>query len=260
MTEISKLKEYVYSTPLFLLNLTDSEDIEFINNLLPYSTGFEIECNQTEYYDVSLFKNIPDIIDVNNDSSEQRYRIPNGLVGMLCLYNICNQLKVNSSYSNSGIHYHIDMTNSFHLLTSENVGRNSEWILKELDIWGYKGNYNGRTCDLNRGDSVWIRFQKYFKTAEIRIGEMSFEYEVLIKRIIHANKIIRKLNSDIGYKSSGHYLKLDFNKVFNYIKTVNLYDQLLSNLTTQEEELLKIIGEDRKRDSELISGRIIKLY
>ena len=196
MENINKsIERCIYDTPLLLLAFTKDKSIDYINNLLPYSTGIEIECGHLSNFNIEKFTTIPNIIKVNCDSNEQRFRIPNGIAGMICLYNICEQLKLNCEVNEgSGIHFHIDMTTSFYKINDIIIKDNSNWILKELSSWNYKGDYNKKIVAIN-GGGTWLRFQSAFKTAEFRIGEMSFDYNVLIKRIFHCQDIIKKLNN-----------------------------------------------------------------
>lgn len=196
------LERYVRHTPLALLTVTDYESIMIVEELLPYSIGIEIECNSGSNPNPQRFKAIPNILYVDatstpNIESEHRFRIPKGINGVMCLYNICEQLKVLCRTNpQSGIHYHVDMTDCYSFLTVDLIKTHSEWMLQQLDHWEYKGTYNSRgICGKGLSNGAWIRFQDGFKTAEIRIGEMSFEYEVLITRIIDCCRIIKKLKS-----------------------------------------------------------------
>ena len=83
------------------------------NSYLPYSTGVEIECTSKDNISLSAarlgFNNIPNIIEVDIDYREQRFRIPKGISGAICLYEICEKLKLMCMLNmGSGIHYHID--------------------------------------------------------------------------------------------------------------------------------------------------------
>lgn len=277
----SIIEECVYNTPLVLLSLIkkDSSLIDKINSYLPFSTGFEIECNMLESYDHDAFKKIPNILDVQVDTDEQRYRIPRGINGMICLYNICNQLKTHSSLNPlSGIHYHVDMSDCFKSLIPSTFVEESmkepnflnanQWILDELDKWNYKGTYNRRSLKIDTRNG-WINFQSGFMTCEIRIGEMSFDYKLLIKRIIDANRIVSMLrekytmpipenndpivtidelvnyNSTYSTESNGHKLEYEKLKV--------LQEKLeLEGEETHEEEPVDNIQKTIKR-------RIIKV-
>ena len=196
--ELHSIEDSIYNYPLLLLNIKNKKIIESIDNYLPYSIGIEIECDWLKRIgNEHIFKEIPNIIEVNCDVLEKRFRIPNGLNGLICLYNICEKLKkVCSLNPGSGIHYHIDMTDFFHIVNQEFIVKNKEYILKELDEWMYKGTYNSRSVYIN--NMAWVRFQTDFKTMEIRIGEMTFDYSLMIKRIIHSCKIVKTLK-DLSY-------------------------------------------------------------
>ena len=51
----------------------------------PYSVGFEIE---TMTSDIRIFDEIPYLIENKSSISELRFRIPNGIKGIHCLFNI----------------------------------------------------------------------------------------------------------------------------------------------------------------------------
>jgi len=177
---------------------------------LPFSTGFEIECNKGEDFNDQNFKNIPNIIEVLCDTSEQRFRIPNGILGLQCLYNISIQLKKNSLLNPlSGIHYHIDFTDAYEYLTSDMIEFNKSWMLEELDEWNYVSFYNSRNINFNTCHN-WVRFQGIFKTLEFRIGEMTFDYSLLFKRIVHANFIVQefkeKIITDYLFKNNSDFM------------------------------------------------------
>lgn len=178
------------------LNKDDRAVQELALFYLPYSTGFEIECYCKDNADFEMFKNIPDILEADvNTSGEQRFRIPNGIKGLQCLFNVSIALKKEALFNKeSGIHYHIDCTDWFDNITSDFLADNSEYILTELDTWQYKGTYNKRKV-VNEGGGVWVRSQRWFKTLEFRIGEMAFDYSTLFKRITHCNDIVRTLKN-----------------------------------------------------------------
>lgn len=215
MTQI--IKESIYNSPLTLLTLNNKYKAE-IDNYLPYSTGFEIECNMLPTFKKESFTSIPNIMDVNCDSSEQRFRIPNGLVGIICLYTISERLKENSELNmGSGIHYHIDMTDCYTQM-KKMTGNNCDYVLSELDSWEYKGTYNARGISFSGGHN-WLRFNDEFQTAEFRLGEMTFDYKVLIKRILHCNNIIRETRKQLNIDTSRTYLDINKEVIFNYLKT-----------------------------------------
>ena len=251
------IEEGVHTSPLTLLSIKDKDLIHTINNYLPYSIGIEIECNKSSNFDLNRFQNIPDIMEVDVDITEQRFRIPNGLSGLICLYNICNELKVNSELNpDSGHHYHVDMTNTYHLITSDIVKHTRDWMLNELDSWEYLGKYNARDITFTNNHN-WVRFQDSFKTAEFRIGNMTFDYEVIVKRLIHACKIIQRLNKELTqfenilYNSPNiELLKLRSNNNTN-IRLENLIRKL-SNF----KQNVEVTNEEKK---EIIKHRVIKI-
>lgn len=207
MKDLSKtIQDCINYNPVALLKINSKALLDKIDDVLPYSTGFEIECFPKKKADsllslqdhMNYFRVIPDIIDVNCDSNEQRFRIPSGLKGLICLQEISKVL-INCCELNplSGIHYHVDFTDCYDDLNSKFISENSSWMLEELDSWNYKGTYNRRNCQFDTSHH-WIRFQNSFKTMEIRIGEMTFNYQLLLKRILHANEIARKLKSILG--------------------------------------------------------------
>ncbi len=184
----------IYFNPSTLLSIKNEKILDSINEYLPYSTGIEIECDYSSSFKQQNFLNIQDIVDVNCDSHEQRFRIPNHLKGLICLYNICEQLKKDCLLNPlSGIHLHIDMTDTFHLLTKEIVNDNKEWILKELDFWSEDIKETGQSRDCIIDIRCWVNFSSDTKTAEFRIFAQSFNYDFIIARIIHCNKIIKRL-------------------------------------------------------------------
>lgn len=184
----------VSSDPLSLLAIKDEKVLEYINNLIPYSTAFEIECYYGENYNVEDFKKIPDIMAVQNDSGEQRYRIPNGIKGIICVYNISRELKRNSMLNlGSGIHYHVDCTDCYsklYRLIDPNE-QHKKWILSELDKW-LEGD-----VATSRGYGSWFKFND-LQTLEFRLGEMTFEYPRILRRIIHCNSMVRQFKEEVG--------------------------------------------------------------
>lgn len=242
-SDLINIEEAIYQLPLSLQGIKNDILINQIDNFLPYSVGIEIECRQKDTFNIERFKKIPNIMHVQCDTSEQRFRIPNGIKGMICLYKICKELKINSELNpSSGIHYHIDMTNTFYLLSQEVIDENKEWILSELDTWEDAKN-TGQTRDCKLNINCYVNFQSEYKTAEIKIGEQSFDYDFIIKRIIHANQIIRKLNEILLSTPSDLRIK-------------NLVNQLADLNKTQED--LSVIPSQQIMQN-ITSNRIIKI-
>jgi hypothetical protein len=223
------LLDLINNNPLVLLAIKDKNSIDFINNQLPYSVGIEIECNSLDNFNESIFKKIPDIMAVACDSGEKRFRIPNGLKGIICLYNICQELpKYCSLNTGSGIHYHIDCTETCKKLHNRQViKRNNDWIISDLTRWetaiDTKSSY--AKCDLLR---CWCHFSTEFYTIEIRIGEMTFDYNTMIKRILDGNRIVKKLKQiELGEDFvtehlKNHFQDIDVSKILLYLKVSNL--------------------------------------
>ena len=156
----------------------------------PYSVGFEIETNTQN---IRIFDEIPYLIANASSVNELRFRIPNGIKGIQCLFNISIYLKKYTELNpQSGIHYHIDCTDVYNLFSTDFIDKYSDYILTELDKWKYKGTYNPRKCVFSSSRN-WVRFKDTLKTMEIRIGEMTFDYELLFERIRHSSEIVKTL-------------------------------------------------------------------
>ena len=219
-----------------VLDIDDPDVIEAGNFYLPYSTGFEVECDQAEEYNEDCFTSIPDIMHVKNSADEQRYRIPSGIKGIICLYNIAFQMQLNNIFTESGIHYHVDCTDLYNLkldkfdpnIHADNLYNDkylrpyADLILTELDTWEYRGTYNSR--QFSNGGS-WVRMNSCFNTVEFRIGEMTFDYKVLLKRIVHVNAIIRYIKNEL----IGDYMK-EYNPILKY-KEEDSIENILRNRT-----------------------------
>lgn len=262
------LEEIINTSPLVLLSIRDKEVIDLANSYLPYSTGFEIECEKKPTYNEEIFKNIPNIIwDSYQDSCEQRYRIPNGINGLICLYNICYHLGNNSLLNlGSGIHYHVDCTDTdLSKLTSSFDKDFEKCILSELDEWGYTGTYNKRGTSFYR-DGAWIRWND-LKTLEFRLGNMSFDYQVLVKRIIHANNIVFRWKNRIEtYHGVISYKEVNYENQIKYQKSIDMAPTSYENRIRVLSEKLIIskpieiddnITDNIKRE---VRGRVHKLY
>lgn len=162
---------------------------------IPYSIGLEVECGLKSYIDNSDISTIDleatefGLLNCDINSSEQRFRIkPNHIEG---IYYICNILNKYCLFNrDSGIHYHVDFTDCFNLLTQEIINEVKDEALAELDTWQYEGTYNDRKIsEFGYTGSDWIRFQKSFKTMEIRIGEMTFTPDIMLNRIHSCIKV-----------------------------------------------------------------------
>lgn len=176
----------------------------------PYSVGFEIE---TMTSDIRIFDEIPYLMENKSSVSELRFRIPNGIKGIQCLFNISIYLKKYTELNpDSGIHYHVDCTDVYDLFTFDFINKQSKYILTELDKWEYKGTYNPRLCVFS-GNRNWVRFKNSTKTIEIRIGEMTFDYELLFERIRHCNEIVKTLKDALLIPVVSKYDKHKANEI-----------------------------------------------
>lgn len=192
------MREGIYTNPHILTSLSPKLK-SIANKYLLSDTGMEFE---TQYDDniLTLIDKAKElkIVDINMGCYEQRFRITTGIEGLIQLYDVCEFMKTNCQLNMaSGIHYHIDLTDVWDLTANrKNVicRRNNDWILKALKSWGYKGTYNQWEVSTNK---TAVRLHNYYKTLEIRIGEMSFEYELLVKRIIHCQNIVRRLKDSL---------------------------------------------------------------
>lgn len=184
----SRTKWSIFNNPIPLLEISNKRILSAIDSYLPFSVGMEIECMHGTVFKEENFVSIPNIMAVDNANPEyeQRYRIPSGLKGLVCLWQICEQLKLNCKYHpHSGHHYHIDCVDVWDRMPNGLINKNLDWILPELDTWKYSGTYNKR-------DHGWIR-PNGLKTIEFRCADMTFEYPIIIKRLISASNIVRKL-------------------------------------------------------------------
>lgn len=233
---IEAIEDAIYNNPLPLLNIKDSDIISIINKYLPYSIGMEFECMKKETYDIVKFQSILNIMAVEVDNSEQRYRIPDGLKGMICLWSICTQMKLNSIIDlGSSNHYHFDFTdisdNEKHKIRENS--NNRDWIIEELKLWGTALNHSM--------SSNWIRFFNPLGTLEIRIGEPTFDYNLIIKRLIQGSIIAKRLKEDVDPNS----------------KLLELQKELRELQFLKKDSLSKALDEIAVKT--VISNRIIKI-
>lgn len=255
MIDKELIKKYIYTNPIALLAIKDRESINFINSFLPYSTGFEIECNVLANHNYKNFEQIPDILDYNKfnyhnqiTSTEERFRISNGLQGLVCLFNICNELHRNCSLSDSSVHYHIDCTDIFNKIHNQNwINENNNWIIERLKQWETAKDYN-IYCKVSLS-RAWVRLAEEHQTIEFRIGEMTFDYNIIVKRILDCNDIVKKVKQDISIKREVTYEKIDITKILNYFKIANV------SIEYKNYELLK--QEIEKKTKELKEQSII---
>lgn len=189
-------RDAVYKCPLFLPK--DGRFKALADQMLTRSIGIEFEAETKNNFSEkveSLAQKIPNIMDIDIDSLEQRFRIPPGIKGMICLWEICELMKEYCIPTDSGIHYHVDCP-EFDLFKRISLDCNpiTRWMLDSIKCWNYKGRNN--KWEISYGKTA-IRLHSDYRTIEYRIGEMSFDYELIIKRILHANNITNKVISSL---------------------------------------------------------------
>lgn len=187
MENIELIREILCKSPSTIERTDIIEQVALY--LLPENTGIELECDKKKNYEEKHFLGIG-LVKINTDDGEQRYQIPKGLDGFITLEKLSELLCIYSLENpKSGNHYHINASEFFSSITSKIIEDNKDWILNELDSWKYKGTYNDRDVDYSR---KWVRLCSPYKTIEFRIGEMTFDYKLLIKRILHCQDIVRR--------------------------------------------------------------------
>ena len=204
------LRDCVFHNPL-ALPLFPNNMVNIASNMLPYQIGIEVECSFKDgtrsMCDVNLGDIVSElgIVNYSWDVSEQRFRIKSGVAGMIGLYNVCEYLKKECYLNNmSGIHYHVGIGYpSIEKLYTRLCGGTIEqrkiedMILPELDKWDYKGQYNSRYVSPEKS-SAWVNIRRRMGTVEYRTGEMTFDYSVMINRILHVSSISSKVIKNIN--------------------------------------------------------------
>lgn len=169
------------------------------HNHMPFDVGVEIECFLKEEYtsgysqtDVLMQIEECGVKQTSYDYGEVRFRLPAGIEGMCVLSNVCDVLKKYFGLNPaSGIHYHIDFTNYFPTNRQLFIRRNEKFILKALESWNYTGHYNAWVFSTSK-EAVRLCTDK--RTIEFRIGEMTFDYSLMMRRIVHASSIVKYLS------------------------------------------------------------------
>jgi hypothetical protein len=173
-------------------------------NYLNRSVGLEVECemlNEDSMYLIAYQKDRVELehrlVHMNTGHCEQKFRIGVGEKGLVDLYHVSEFLKkwygLNIS---SGIHYHVDCTSNyrqirFNMLSNPEI---EKMMLKELKTWDYTGHFNRpEIVGTGHKEHVWACLRERFNTIEYRIGEMTFEYSLLIKRVLHAVSITNRV-------------------------------------------------------------------
>jgi len=202
------VRRAVYDCPFALKAVSDKKLLKVAESYLPYSTGIEIE---TPFKDNQIKKtpefkedfrrllSMPGIYSSEKtlltEHYENKVRLNSGVNGMLALYELCEYMKKYFIFNtSSGIHFHIDCSEIKNFTSFVNYTIGQRWILDSLDSWKYEEKYNCRAISSMKGN--WVTIRQDFKTIEFRICDMSFDYDYLIKRIIHCQNIVKKVKKD----------------------------------------------------------------
>lgn len=266
MEYIELIENCIFHNPLALLSISNQDSLMTVNSYLPFSVGFEIECNALENVEINRgvieeFRSIPFILHADiNDYGEIRFRIPSGINGFICLYYISKKLKVYFGLNEaSGIHYHIGVESyPFPVLQQK------QFVLEELSTWNYRGSYNAKNIAAFKGN--WVRYPTGIKTVEYRIGEMTFDYDLLVKRIVHCCYISREVierNTNVKVEIPFY----DFDREFHlsYLK-INSKSSTFAKISSIEDKIKKLLEESKKEqlfdtnlEDTLVKTRIIKI-
>ena len=220
----SAMREGIKSFPSSLFHLPSSLQ-KIAAKSLPYSVGIEVECEAKQgmtergrnYVHEQVCRDFiyertgnlwhSFLMDINFSTYEYTFRVRKGIEGLMGMYVMCEFLIYYCDFNPlSGIHYHVDMSdvswvtinsNWSMLLTSSVCKRYiPDRIIKSLESWNYKGEYNSKSVGTKKG--TWAAHREHLKSREIRRGEKIFDYDLMSKRAIHACEITRKLKQEIN--------------------------------------------------------------
>jgi len=243
---IQEVREILQVSPLLLFDKVkkDKKILNIANSFLPYSVGTEIEASYIIDKNPTLIGKY--LLDKRIESyyNEVSFRIPNGYKGLLALELFSTELKDYLTQSNSGNHYHIDLSDNYGELSSK-IKLESDYILTELDTWNYKGEYNKRI--IGDGKSKWVGLRHCFKTVEIRIGELAIDYVTLFKRINHCSDIITNVREKYNLQR-----ELSFDNNFSKEDILETLDKIDINYEDYHNKYIKdsllFKKEEKKKD------------
>ena len=162
----------------------------------------EFETERKSNYSINKIKNLANECNLQNyfiGYSETSIRLYPGIEAIISLYRFSIVLREAFKFNlSSGIHYHIDFTNDWINLNCDSGKQHiediKETILSELDKWGYTGTYNKRDIRFSR---CWVRLHQRYKTIEYRIGEMTFIYKNMMRKILHAQQLTEFMSKSL---------------------------------------------------------------
>lgn len=209
-------------------------------DVLPFSTAIEIECDFKDSFNEKVFENIPFLIS-SSVTSEIAVRFDRGIKGMISLYLVAEYLKLHAEINPlSGIHVHVDFTDCYDAVLSNHKKEDlNDKILNFFDSWntssGQKRNV-GYEQKLN-----WINFRKYYKTMEIRICDMTFEYIELLERLHSACYISNIVKKEFiqDYEISNNFIK---EESIDKLQLIKYFKQYALNHTSNSDELNRLLN------------------
>lgn len=180
--------------------------VRYIDSIFTRDIGIEIEAILKSNYSINDFheawNNASLVCSEDSDDNEIRIRL-NVYDNKIsrCLIDLYLGLEIIKEYYKlnmlSGIHYHVDCPTvflNFDILYDSNIlSDQHEWVFKALSSWNYnevKGG-NARQIDIIKWSQV--RIHRHYKTLEYRIGEMTFDYSLILKRIVHVTNITNEI-------------------------------------------------------------------
>lgn len=187
--------------------------VRYINSIFTRDIGIEIEAILRFDYTIDEFyeawNNANLVCSEDSDANEIRIRL-NFYDDSIsrCLIDLYLGLEIIKKYyklnMRSGIHYHVDCPKIFSnpdIFYDDNIVSNQhEWIFKALSSWNYNEVRGGNARMISIAKWSQVRIHKKYKTLEYRIGEMTFDYSLILKRIVHVtnitNKIVRIYDND----------------------------------------------------------------
>lgn len=180
--------------------------VRYINSIFTRDIGIEIEAILKSNYTIVDFheawNNANLVCSEDSDADEIRIRLnfyDNSI--SRCLIDLYLGLEIIKEYYKlnilSGIHYHVDCPTIFltpNIAYDSNIVSNQhEWVFKALSSWNYNEAKGGNARYISILKWSQVRIHRVYKTLEYRIGEMTFDYSVILKRIVHITNITNKI-------------------------------------------------------------------
>lgn len=207
-----------------------------MKSMIPFRFSVEFECFGG-YLNVSNKKTILSVssnIDSFTPIRLEVYRESVNEIRISCLayhqleafYQRLEHMKMyNKGGNGTGIHIHIDISSFDYASYSRIKMRKAvqlfdsvEVLDKVYQIFGskYQGAYNKRGAR-TQSKGWWINCFRDFDTIEFRIGDLTFEYEELIKIIIELEKLVKHIMLQSGFKLTRKvYNKADYEEQVKY--------------------------------------------